>query len=231
MAEISKLMRESERLLLEMTMIDRLVEQQRRVVSELEKLEPPREEQPAGSDAGGEPQRTEQQQREEKAKRDELRAKQQELRRRLEDLFRNQDDASRQSVEQLEKLLRNLPRGGGGMGEGPPDQKKPSGPEPEDDAKKKEREQNDPKQGEERREPTPEEQRRSQEERKREEEKQNAQSRLAIMDAWMARLPPAQLERISRNDFSGFPPRYRRLLREYTQLRAKQEAEKERAER
>ena len=68
----------------------------------------------------------------------------------------------------------------------------------------------------------------SRKDQKQREKKSERDSQIARIEAWMARLPPAQLERISRNDYSGFPPRYRRLLREYTRLLAKREAERER---
>ena len=111
MADISRLMRESERLLLEMTKIDRLVEQQRRVVEELKTLKPPETEQPSSTQAGGE---AKPEQSADQKKRSELVKKQKELRRKLEELFENQHTASKMSVSQLEDLLRNLPTGGGG---------------------------------------------------------------------------------------------------------------------
>ena len=52
-------------------------------------------------------------------------------------------------------------------------------------------------------------------------------ARLRRIEAWIARLPPEEQERLSRDDLSGVPARYRRLIREYTALRAKREAEQE----
>jgi len=228
MTEISRLMRESERLLLEMTKIDRLVEQQRRLVEELKKLKPPEQDANQQNAEGDTDEQKKAQQEAEAAKRKQLQEKQAELRRKLEKLFKNQDDASRSTVQQLEKLLRNLPSGGGGGGSGGTPDPNSQQPKPGEEPDNKEQKQNDgkkdPKKDKQGQDGDKPEQQTRQEQEKQEKEKK-ARSQLARIEAWMARLPPAQQERISRNDFSGFPPRYRRLLREYTRLRAKREAE------
>ena len=227
MSEISRLMRESERLLLEMTKIEQIVAQQRRVVEQLEKLKTPKQDDPAGGTNAGqkqaEKQKQEQQQAAEKKQREQLQQKQAELRRKLENLFKNQDRASSGSVTALEELLRSLPSGGGqGGGSGPPqsqqsggEKKKKKGDEKKQNDKKDKKDKNKqdkPRDGETR-------------DEKREEREREKQSQIDRIEAWIARLPRIQLEAINRNDFSSFPPRYRRLLREYTRRRAKREAE------
>jgi hypothetical protein len=52
-----------------------------------------------------------------------------------------------------------------------------------------------------------------------------AAARAKRVEAWIARLPPEDQERINRNDFSRVPLQYRRLIEEYTAQRAKREAE------
>jgi len=225
MAEISRLMRESERLLLEMTKIEQIVAQQRRVVEQLEKLKTPKQDDPAGGTQQEQDQQKQdqaQRQEAEKKQREQLLQKQAELRRKLEDLFKNQDSASSGSVAALEELLRNLPTGRGqGGGSGPPqpqqsgNEKKKKAQEKKQNEKKGEKEKNKkdkPRDGETR-------------DEKREEKEREKESQIDRIEAWIARLPRAQLEAINRNDYSSFPPRYRRLLREYTRRRAKREAE------
>jgi len=73
------LMRESERLLLEMTKADRLVQQQRQIVEELKKLEQPKA--PTGSETRAEPETDAT-----KKKRKELQQRQREIRERMEKL-------------------------------------------------------------------------------------------------------------------------------------------------
>jgi len=217
MSEISNLMRESERLLLEMTKIDRLVEQQRSIVEELEKLKPP--EQPAEAQASPEEQEQEEARRQ---KREELEKRQREVRERLEKLFESQDQAAQASVSALEKLLRELPRQQGGqMPQNDPqrDRNRPGEPDREE---KKQNPTAKEQPGEQQPKKERDEAKRLEEQKKKEEQEKSA--RLARIEAWIATLPPAQAERISKNDFSGFPPRYRRLLREYTRLRAEREA-------
>ncbi len=51
------------------------------------------------------------------------------------------------------------------------------------------------------------------------------QQRLA--DAWLARLPPEEQERLRRGDFSNIPQRYRRLVERYTMNAARSEAEED----
>jgi len=222
MAEISQLMRESERLLLEMTKIEQIVAQQRRVVEQLEKLKTPKQNDPAGGTEQERKQKQEQQQAAEKKQREQLQQKQAELRRKLEDLFKNQDRASSGSVLALEELLRNLPAGGGqGGGSGPPQ------PQQRGNEKKKkaqEKKQNEKKGKKEKSEQDKQRDGETRDE-KREEKEREKESQIDRIEAWIARLPRTQLEAINRNDFSSFPPRYRRLLREYTRRRAKREAE------
>jgi len=218
MAEISQLMRDSERLLLEMTKIDRLVEQQRRVVDELEKLEPPEQPANAASKQGGEPQDEERER-----KRAQLQQQQQELQRKLAELFQSQDSAAQQSVAALEKLLRELPKGGSGGGSPQPEQNQQQTP-PEDGEKPEEKKQGDADRKGQKDQQKPREDKTSSLDEKKSKEEREREARLARHEAWIARLPPEQQERISRGDFSGFPARYRRLLREYTRLRAEREA-------
>jgi hypothetical protein len=215
MAEISRLMRESERLLLEMTKADRLVEQQRRIVDELEKLKQP--ESPSEGTAAEETDAN-------KQKRKQLKQRQSELRQRLEKLFENQEQAANLTEQQLVTLLRNLPKGGQGqMSPSMSPGSEKEGQKPSDE-KKSEQKSNDPKQK-----PETEGDGDSQSSREREEKKKREkEAQLNRYDAWVARLPRAQQERIIRGDFSGFPPRYRRLLREYTRLRAEREVERKR---
>ncbi|MEM8885274.1 MAG: hypothetical protein AAGD14_14495, partial [Planctomycetota bacterium] len=204
MDEISQLMRESERLLLEMTKVDRLVEQQRRIAEELEKLRMP--EQPAGG--GTQEQPNEQQpndQQREQEKRRQLQEKQNELKEKLQRLFENQQQAGQQSASQLAWLLRNLPRGGQGSSPQPQgnEPQQPDKPRPDQEEKGKQDEPGDER-----------EQKDNETKPDREKQRERDQeSQLNRIEQWIARLPPAQQERINRNDFSGFPSRYRRASR------------------
>jgi chemotaxis protein histidine kinase CheA len=210
MEEISQLMRESERLLRDITTMDKLVEQQRRIVDELEKLKPP--EQPSNTSA--QPQANEA----DKKKREDLQSKQKQLREKIEKLFESQDKAAQMSVQQLEWLLKNLPQGG----KGPPSQSQSQGDENKPGEKKQdEKKQNGKKDGEK---DGSEDKPDNGTGRDKDKAEQDKESQLSRVEAWIARLPRAQQERINRNDFSGFPPRYRRLLREYTRLRAERES-------
>jgi hypothetical protein len=215
MAEISRLMRESERLLLEMTKADRLVQQQREIVEQLRKLKQPKAPTQGGTAAEPETDET-------KKKRKELKQRQREIRVRMEKLFENQENAARLTEKQLTYLLQNLPKGGG---PGHPSSMSPgkdsSGQSPSDE-KKDEQKTNDPKD-----EKSKEDDSGSSREREKQ-KKREKEAQLNRYDGWVARLPRAQQERISRGDFSGFPPRYRRLLREYTRLRAEREVERKR---
>ena len=211
MEEISQLMRESERLLLKMTQIERLAEQQRRLVEELEKLKPPTQ----PTEGATQPEANE----EEKKRREELQKKQQEVRRRLENLFENQRKAGDKTVAQLVWLLKNLPSGGRG-GSMPP-RPRQQGESPSDKPKQDEKKQNPDDQDGPRKNRDDKNKKSLSDQQKKAEREQNAQ--LNRIEAWVARLPRAEQERINRNDFSGFPSRYRRLLREYTRLRAERE--------
>ena len=216
-AEVARLMRESERMLLEITRVERIVETQDKIVDELRKLLPP-EQPPEGGAAGEEAD-------EQARKRQQLEARQAELTRQLEQMLEGQKQSADMTVKQLEELLRSLPRQqsqGHGEGEKRPQesreererrlreqreqqkQKQPTSP------REKEDQQKDPTQRGER--PPP----------------QDTQAaRMRRIEAWIARLPPEEQERINRNDFSHIPLRYRRLVEEYTAQRAKREAEKE----
>ncbi len=215
-AEISRLMRESERLLLEITRVDRLVETQKQVEEELKKLLPP--EQEGGGGAGGE---------EAAQKRRELESKHQELSRRIEEMLAGEKEKAKLAVQQLEELLKQLPRQqqqqqqSGGQGD-------PNQQEREKrlkDREEEERKQHQPQSGQQQQPRDPKD--RSQRPEKRPPPEDPAAARLRRVEAWIARLPPEDTERINRNDFSRVPLRYRPLVAEYTALRAKRAAEKE----
>lgn len=202
MEEIARLMRDSERLLLEITQVDRLIEQQEEIVRKLEALEPPPTE----------------------AQAEELRRKQEEVARKIQELFQGQKQTAELTVKQLEDLLKSLPRGQG-HGQGPPkDQDKR--PQPDEEKRLKDREEK--KQQQENRGPRDKKdlfKDRPQDGKRPKDDVESA--RMRRIQAWIARLPPEEQERLSRNDFSGIPARYRRLIREYTALRAKREAEED----
>jgi len=213
-AEISRLMRESERLLLEITRVDRLVETQKQIEEEMKKLLPP--EQPAEGGAGAD---------EQAQKRQQLEAKHAEISQRLQEMLQGEREKAAMTVQQLEELLKRLPQqqqpmGGGGSGE----------PQSKEEREKRLREQQ-----EERKQHEPMSPRREHEETKDRQQRtdkrraadETAAARIKRTEAWIARLPPEDQERINRNDFSRVPARYRPLVEEYTAHRAKREAERE----
>ena len=217
MEEIARLMRDSEDKLLEMTRVETVIEKQRQIVEELEKLlkTPP----PAAAAAA--------EQREQR--RQELEAQQEEVTRKLKEMFEGQERSAQQTVKELAELLRNLPRRPHGQG-GQPDDKNKRQKQKQDRQKRlrkdrKEKTQEQPKSPRDKR-----EQKRDPRTGKRTKDQTEAASRLRRIEAWIARLPPEDVERINRNDFSTIPPRYRQLVREYTALRA-QRAAKEEADR
>lgn len=213
--EIARLMRDSEDKLLEMTRLETIAEAQEQIVEELEKLleQPP----PAAGAAA----------KQREKRRQELEAQQDEIARKLKQIFEGQERSAQQTVKELQELLKSLPRQRHGQGQ------------QDDKQKKKQRQDRQKRLREERKERTQEqprhprdkrEQRRDTRTSKRPKDRSEAASRLKRIEAWIARLPPEDQERINRNDFSTIPPRYQRLVREYTALRAQREA-KEEAER
>ena len=211
MEAISRLMRNSEGKLLEMTRVDSVVEAQERIVEELQKLldEPP----PATGAA------TEQREKQ----RQELEAQQEGIARKLKEMFEGQKQSANQTVKELQELLRALPRQRHGQGQ--PDEKQ----------KKRQRQDRQKRLRKDREEKTQEEPRSPREKRERQRDRRTgksvkdpseAQARLNRINAWIASLPPEDLERINRNDFSTIPRRYQHLVREYTALRAQREANK-----
>lgn len=210
--EVSRLMRESERLLLEITRVDRLVESQKQVEEELKKLIPPEQ----GGGGAAEEERSRQ--------REQLQAKQAEIRRSLEEMLAGQKENANLTVQQLQELLRNMPKqpGGGGGGDS---QKPPSQEEREKRLREKqeERKQHQP-QAPRKPEDDPKKQQRS-DKSKPPETPQDP--RMDRAKAWIAKLPPEDQERINRNDYSRVPSIYRDLVRDYTAGRAKRAAEEE----
>ena len=213
MEEISRLMRDSEGKLLEMTRVDTIVEAQARIVDELQKLldQPP----PATKAA------TEEREK----RRQELEEQQEEIAKKLRDMFEGQEQSAGQTVKELQELLRNLPRQRHGQGGKPDDKTK--GPRQKQDRQKRLRDRDEKKQEEPRSPREKREQKRDPRTGKRAKDDTQAGARLRRIEAWIARLPPEDQERINRNDFSTIPPRYQRLVREYTALRAQREAKGE----
>lgn len=215
-AEISRLMRESERLLLEITRVDRLVESQKQVEEELKKLLPP--EQGGEGAAGGEEEAAQ--------KRQQLEVKHQELAKRIEEMLAGEKEKADLTVQQLEELLKQLPRqqqqqpGGGGQ-----DPKSGEREKRLKDREEEERKQHQAQQQQQQKPRDPKDPQKRTEKRPRSEDPSEA--RLKRVDAWIAKLPPEEQERINRNDFTRIPLRYRRLVEEYTAQRAKRAAEKE----
>ena len=211
MEEISRLMRDSEGKLLEMTRVDTIVETQARVVDELQKL---LDKPPPATNAAVE-------QREKR--RQELEAQQEDIARKLKEMFEGQERSADQTIKELQELLRNLPRQRHGQG-GQPDDKQRRQRRKQDRQKRlrsdrEEKTQEEPRSPRDKRE-------HKQDPRtgKRAKDGTEAAARLRRIEAWIARLPPDDQERINRNDFSTIPPRYQRLVREYTALRAQREA-------
>ena len=219
MEEISRLMRDSEGKLLEMTRVDTIVERQEQIVEELRKL---LDKPPPAADAAAE----KREQREQR--RQELEEQQQEITRRLREIFEGQKKSADQTVKELQELLRSLPRQQHGQGQGGDKQKQRQKQDRQKRLRDKaeERTQEQPRSPREKR-----EQKRDPRTGKRPEDETEAAARLRRIDAWIARLPPEDQERINRNDFSTIPPRYQRLVREYTALRAQREARKEEKDR
>lgn len=206
MEEISALMRESERLLLELSRVDRLVESQREIVEKLAKLEE------AAPPAGG----AEAAEREQQRRR--LQERQEEVRRKLEELTEGQRRKGEQLVRSIEELLRSLPRGGQGGGSG---QKQPqsSRPRGERDGEKPEERKQRPQEDE----ASKGERERNRAGSQKPEDDRVTPERLRQMEVWIARLPPEEQERILRGDLSHVPPVYRRFVEAYTIARARRE--------
>jgi hypothetical protein len=219
-AEISRLMRESERLLLEITRVDRLVEAQKQVEEELKKLIPP--EQGGEGGAGAE---------ERAQKRQQLESKHGEIAQRLEEMLKSEREKASLTEQQLKELLESLPRQQQ-MQSSPSGSKEPKSAE-EREKRLREREQEDRKQHQPQ---SPRQQKddpkdKRQLDRKPQSPDDTTASRVKRVEAWIARLPPEDLERINRNDFSRIPIQYRRLVEEYTAQRAKREADEEQPDR
>jgi len=214
MEEITQLMRESERWLLEMTQVDRVVNTQEEIVEEMKKLldkEPPN--------------MTPEQRAQRQQQKQQLEQKQTETVRKLDEMLKGQEQSADMTVKQLQELLRNLPRQQQqGQGQGDQKKKKRNKPNPEKQLKEeqKERTQKQPKDPRQKKDDP--KHTRGSKERKQDTEQAR---RRKLIEAWIARLPPEDQARINRNDFSTIPSRYRQLVEEYTTRRAKREAEKE----
>jgi hypothetical protein len=217
-AEISRLMRESERLLLEITRVDRLVEAQKQVEEELKKLIPPDQ---GGEGGAGAEERAQQRQQ--------LESKHDEISQRLEEMLKSEREKADLTVAQLQELLNTLPRQQQQMQGTPSGEKEPKSAE-EREKRLREREEEDRKQHQPqspRQQKDEQKDKRQPDTRKPQAPEDTAAARVKRVEAWIARLPPEDQERINRNDFSRIPIQYRRLVEEYTAQRAKREAEKE----
>ena len=124
-----------------------------------------------------------------------------------------------QLVSSLEKLLRSLPRrrGGGGGGNGKEGQGKKPRPKPRQLNPDKEQMQ-----------PQPKDDKKSKEckdgsGRKPEDKLGAGADARRRVEAWLARLPPEEQERIRRGDMSGVPLRYRAVIERITVERAVRE--------
>ena len=210
MEAISRLMRDSEGRLLEMTRVDTVLEEQERIVQELRKL---LDKPPPATDAAAE-------QREKR--RQTLEAQQGEITRKLKEMFEGQQKSANQTVTELQELLRSLPRQPHSQSQGRPDDKQKRQRQDRQKRLRKDREektQQEPRSPREKR-----EQKRDQRTGKQVKDETEAAGRMRRIEAWIARLPPEDQDRINRNDFSTIPRRYQRLVREYTALRAQREA-------
>jgi hypothetical protein len=212
-AEISRLMRESERLLLEITRVDRLVETQKQVEEELKKLLPPEQD---GGAAGGE---------ENAQKRQQLEQKHQELKQRLEEMLSGEREKADLTVQQLEELLKRLPRQQQQQGGGQGDPKQEEREKRLRDREEQEQKQHQP-QGEQQQPRDPKD-KQPRTDKRPPPPPDPAAARLRRVEAWIARLPPEDQAKINRNDFSRIPSRYRKLVEEYTAQRAKRAAEQD----
>ncbi|HEX5137581.1 MAG TPA: hypothetical protein VFY93_11445 [Planctomycetota bacterium] len=219
-AEISRLMRESERLLLEISRVDRLVEAQKQVEEDLKKLLPPEQ---GGQGGGGSAE-------ERAARRQQLESKHSEISQRLEEMLQGERQRGDQAAQKIQQLLDSLPRQQQMQEGGSGDSKEPKSAE-EREKRLREREEQEKKQHQQPQ--SPRQQRDDPKQRERDErkprspEEDKAAAVAKRVEAWIARLPPEDQERINRNDFSRVPIQYRRLVEEYTAQRAKREAEKE----
>ena len=218
MEEISRLMRDSERRLLELTKVDRIASQQTEIVKRLEELLPDAKQPPEQAAKAAK-------------QKEELEKKQGELQRKLADLLDGQKNAGEMSVQELRNLLRNLPRNqqqSNQQGEGEKQKQQRREREKKLRDRQREKEQRDKQnQGAKKQESKSAANKDKQQrggKKPRDDREQTA--RLKRIKAWITRLPPEEQARINRNDFSSIPMRYRRLVREYTALRAKREAEK-----
>ncbi|MFB3066895.1 MAG: hypothetical protein ACE10D_10335, partial [Planctomycetota bacterium] len=200
MKEISRLMQESERELLELTTLDRIVKQQSELRRKLEELERAKEPE------------TEAKREARRKKRGELERGQEQTRRRIADLLQGPEMRGHQLVSSLEKLLRSMPRGSKGGGRGGKQGKQPK---PRQLDPNKEQMQTQPKDGKR----TKNEPR----ERKPEDKPGSGADARRRVEAWLARLPPEEQELIRRGDLSGVPLRYRPIIERITVERAARE--------
>ena len=207
MEEISDLMRESEQLLIEAANSGQIFAEKNEVARKLEELlkqeKPPPE---AAARAQAERQRQQ----------EELEGKQQELDIKLTRLLDGQSQSGRALVGKLEDLLRKWPPSTE-QSQRPERDSKSRQPKPRQD-EQKQRQPRDPRNKLQR-------ERDRQRQKAKDREKQLMQQRLA--DAWLARLPPEEQERLRRGDFSNIPQRYRRLVERYTMNAARSEAEED----
>ncbi|MHC4340363.1 MAG: hypothetical protein ACYSX0_09160 [Planctomycetota bacterium] len=211
MEEISRLMRESEELLLQLTKVDRLIAGQQELIRKLKELEPPLE--TASAEEARE------------KKRSELRNKQREIEQNLQQMLENQEQICELTVEELQKLLEALPRQQG-MGQGNQKHRQQKKRQKDEERRLREKQQ-EQKQKDSK---SPRNKKDLFKDRERKDGTQRPRSETGspgrrMIQAWIASLPPADAERLLRGDFSKVPARYRRLVREYTILRARREAE------
>ncbi len=208
MDEISNLMRASELLLLEVSNVDRLVQSQKAVDAELQKLlkDPPQQSDTAPAAEAR------------REKQDQLEKKQGDLKEKLQRLLQGQGQSGKALERSLAELLRAWPKGGRG----------PSSNSPKNDRQKKKKDGGDKSQKKPR---DPQDKMLRDKERKKRNEERRKSALERKVDAWLARLPPEEQERLRRGDFSNVPQRYRRLVERYTINAAKREAEEDKSER